>query len=107
MDYNISLNQDILHNIGKKLKQHRLNQNLSSKELAAKSGVSLRTIAGFERGEKNISILNLIEILRVLKLLNNLVELLPELPFISPLELMEIENKKRKRVKKSIKNQWE
>ncbi|MFH1321963.1 MAG: helix-turn-helix transcriptional regulator [Bacteroidota bacterium] len=97
MNYNISLNQDILSDLGKKLKQHRLNQNLSSGELAKKSGVSVRTITGFERGEKNISLLNLIELLRVLGLVNNLSELLPELPTISPLELIEIEKKIRKR----------
>ena len=100
MNYDIVLNQDILFDLGEKLKQHRLNQNLSSGELAKKSGVSVRTVTGFERGEKNISLLNLIEILRVLKLLNNLSELLPELPIISPLELIEIEKKKRKRAGK-------
>lgn len=100
MDYNISLNQDILSDLGKKLKQHRLNQNLSSGELAKKSGVSVRTITGFERGEKNISLINLIELLRALRLVNNLSELLPELPTISPLELIEIEKKKRKRARK-------
>ncbi len=100
MNYNILLNQDILSELGKKLKQHRLNQNLSSKELAKKSGVSVRTITGFERGEKNISLLNLIELLRSLKLINNLDELIPELPTISPLEMIEIEKKKRKRAQK-------
>jgi transcriptional regulator with XRE-family HTH domain len=100
MNYNISLNQDILSDLGRKLKQHRLNQNLSSGELAERSGVSVRTITGFERGEKNISLLNLIELLRALKLISNLSELLPELPTISPLKLIELEKKKRKRVKK-------
>lgn len=100
MSYNILLNQDILLDLGKKLKQHRLNLNLTAKELANKSGVSVRTITGFERGEKNISLLNLIELLRALRLLNNLSELLPELPVINPLELIEIEKKKRKRARK-------
>jgi len=100
MNYNISINQDILIDLGKKLKQHRLNQNISSSELAEKSGVSLRTISGFERGEKNISLLNLIELLRVLNLLNKLNELIPELPTISPLQMIELEKKKRKRARK-------
>ncbi len=100
MDYTFSLNHEILKDLGKRLKQHRLNQNLTSGELALKSGVSIRTITGFERGEKNISILNFIEILRVLRLLNRLPDLLPELPAMSPLELIEIEKKKRKRVRK-------
>tara|TARA_R110002051_G_scaffold31482_1_gene71673 strand:+ start:119 stop:421 length:303 start_codon:yes stop_codon:yes gene_type:complete len=97
MKYNISLNEDILKDLGKGIKEHRLNQNLTAKELANKSGVSIRTITGFERGEKNISLLNLIELLRSLRLLNNLEGLFPEIPVISPLELIELEKKKRKR----------
>jgi len=100
MNYTILLNQEILKDLGQKLKQQRLNQNLSSGELAKKSGVSVRTITGFERGEKNISLINLIEILRALKLIDNLNELLPEIPAISPIELMKIEKKRRKRVRK-------
>ena len=69
MEYDISLNQDILKDLGEKLRQHRLNQNLTSKELAKNSGVSVRTITGFERGEKNISLLNLIELLSILFLI--------------------------------------
>jgi transcriptional regulator with XRE-family HTH domain len=99
MKYNLLLNKDILIDLGSKLKQHRLNQNLTAKTLAEKAGVSARTITGFERGEKNISLLNLIEILRALGLINNLSDLIPELPKISPLEMMKLEKKKRKRAK--------
>lgn len=100
MKYDLLLNKEILVDLGGKLKQHRLNQNLTAKELAEKAGVSLRTITGFERGEKNISLLNLIEILRALRLVDNLRILIPEIPKISPLEIMELEKKKRKRVRK-------
>ena len=100
MNYDMLLNQDILSDLGKGLKAHRLNLNLTAKELANKSGVSVRTINGFERGKKNITLLNLMELLRSLKLLKNLEQLFPELPTISPLELIEIEKRKRKRVRK-------
>lgn len=100
MKYNILLNQDILTDLGKRLKQQRLNQNLSVVALSKKSGVSVRTISGFERGEKNISLINLLELLRALGLLNNLDTLIPELPIVTPLELMKIEKKKRKRAGK-------
>ncbi len=100
MDYNLALNAEILSDLGKKLKQHRLNQNLTSKELEKRSGVSVRTITGFERGEKNMSLINLMELLRALGLINNLSLILPALPVISPLEMMEIERKKRKRARK-------
>ncbi len=95
-----SLNEEILKDLGERLKQQRLNLNLTSKELAEKSGVSMRTINGFERGEKNISLLNLLELLRALGLVDNLKELIPKLPAISPLQMMELEKKKRKRVRK-------
>lgn len=97
MEYRLAINRDILNDLGEKLKQQRLNQNLSAKELAQKSGVSQRTITGFERGEKNITLVNLIELLRALGLLHHLQDLIPELPKISPLELIELEKKKRKR----------
>lgn len=100
MKYNISLNQDILLDLGKKLRQHRLNNNFTSGKLAELSGVSVRTITGFERGEKNISLLNLIELLRALGLVDTLNELIPEIPSVSPLELIEIEKNKRKRASK-------
>lgn len=100
MEYMSSLNEEILKDLGERLKQQRLNLNLTSKELAEKSGVSMRTINGFERGEKNISLLNLLELLRALGLVDNLKELIPKLPAISPLQMMELEKKKRKRVRK-------
>jgi len=100
MDYNLLLNQDILLDLGKRLKEHRLNYNFTAKKLSDKSGVSVRTLTGFERGEKNISLSNLIELLRALRLIDNLSKLLPEIPVISPLELIEIEKKKRKRASK-------
>lgn len=100
MKYSISLNQDILLDLGAKIKQHRLNYNFTSEKLAKHSGVSIRTITGFERGEKNISLLNLIELLRVLGLVDRLSELIPGLPTVSPLELIKIEKIKRKRAGK-------
>lgn len=99
MNYNILLNEDILVNLGKGLRQHRLNSNLTVKELSEKSGVSERTIVGFELGKKNITLMNLIELLRALRLLNNLESLFPQIPIISPLELIELEKKKRKRAR--------
>ena len=99
MKYAVSLNQDILDDLGNKLKQYRLNQNFTSGKLAELSGVSVRTITGFERGEKNISLINLIELLRALGIVDKLSELIPELPTISPLQLMEIEKNKRKRAR--------
>ncbi|MDO9276884.1 MAG: helix-turn-helix transcriptional regulator [Lutibacter sp.] len=97
MNYNLLLNEDILKELGKDLRQHRLNNNLTVKELSNKSGISERTIIGFELGKKNITLMSLVEMLRALRLLNNLDGLFPKIPVISPLELIELEKKKRKR----------
>lgn len=99
MKYDLLFNKDILFDLGKRLKQQRLNRNLTAKGLAERSGVSQRTITGFERGEKNISLINFIELLRTLKLVANLEGLIPEIPLVSPLEMMELEKKKRKRAR--------
>ena len=99
MKYASYLNKDILKDLGNRLKQNRLNQNLTAKELSVRSGVSERTLTGFERGEKNISLVTLIELLRGLQLLDHLELLLPEIPLVSPLEMVEIEKKKRKRAR--------
>lgn len=94
------LNNEVLKDLGKNLKRHRINQNLSTKELAEKSGVHTNTINSFERGIANITINNLIQILRVLRLLDNLQRILPELPIISPIQLMELERKQKKKIRK-------
>ncbi|MCB9252943.1 MAG: helix-turn-helix transcriptional regulator [Flavobacteriales bacterium] len=89
-----------MSDLGLRFKQQRLNHRLTTRELAQKSGVSMRTINGFERGEKNLSINNLIELMRALQLTENLKELIPEVPMFSPLEIMEREKNKPKRVRK-------
>ena len=71
MKYDLLLNKDILFDLGKRLKQQRLNQNLTAKGLAERSGVSQITRTGFERSEKNISLINFIELLCTLKLVAN------------------------------------
>lgn len=48
--------------IGNNIKKIRKKQNLSQEELAFKSGLHRTYIGSVERGEKNITILNLIKI---------------------------------------------
>lgn len=103
MNYNLLLNKEILKQLGFNFRQSRLNANLSSKELALKSGISERTINGFERGENNLSLITIIELLRVLNLLDNLELLIPKIPLLSPIKLFELEQKRRKKAKKATK----
>ena len=100
MNYNILLNEDILNDLGKRLRQNRINLKLTQSELAKKSGVSRRTISGLENGHYNISLNNLIDILRALQLINNLQDLLPVIPAISPIEMAKLESKRTQRIRK-------
>jgi len=100
MNYSLLLNEDILNDLGKRFKEHRINSRFTQEELARKSGVSRRTISGLENGKYNISLKNLIDILRALQLINNLQDLLPELPAINPIEMAKLENKRTQRIRK-------
>lgn len=99
VSYNEPTSEELRLDLGRRFRQQRLNQGLTIQQLAKQSGVSLRTISAFERGESNISLNNLIELLRVLQLLNALQNLLPEIPLISPLQLIALEKKQRKKAR--------
>ena len=100
MDYRLSNNESILKDFGERLKQVRINANLTQKELAERSGLTKQSISNLERGAQNISFNGLIELLRVLGLVENLQLLLPEVPIVSPIELMKLEKARKKRVSK-------
>lgn len=83
-----------------RIKQTRLNANISQSELAERSGLSTRSIRNLEQGSQNVSLNNLIEVLRVLGLVDNLQLLVPEIPVVSPIALMKLEKARKKRVRK-------
>ena len=97
MDWNSLSNTVIMVEIGKRLKEYRLNKRLSQQEVARRAGVSLFTVAKIESG-KSISISMLIPIMRVLRLLENLELLLPEIG-VSPIEMMKLQGKKPQRIR--------
>ncbi|MDY0338177.1 MAG: helix-turn-helix transcriptional regulator [Acholeplasmataceae bacterium] len=99
----IETNSQIINEIGTRIKARRIALNMTQKELATESDVSLRTISGFENGE-NISLDNLISILRVLRLLQELNGLFPE-KMINPFDVLELgQSKKRVYRKRGINN---
>lgn len=85
----------ILEELGERLLRHRLNQNLTQKELADEAGVGLNTVYRLERGQST-QLSNLIRILRALKLISNLDALVPETTF-SPIEQAKLKKEERKR----------
>ena len=78
-------NPQIEKELGKRLKDHRLDQNLTQKQVAFRSGLSRRTITAIENGEGS-TLTTLITLLRALHALDTLESFLPD-PGISPIAM--------------------
>ncbi len=84
----------IIEELGSRLKQARLNKNVTQQFVADKVGVSRRTIIEAEKG--NVQLETFVAILQVLGVIDQLNLFLPE-QSISPLELAKLKGKKRQR----------
>ena len=80
--------------IGERLKQARLNRNLTQQEIAELAGVARTTVLNAEKGKAQLEIF--IAILIALGLSAQLELFLPPQP-ISPLQLANLQGKKRQR----------
>ncbi len=93
-------NRDILDMLAQRVKEYRLAERMSQKDLAERSGVSYATISHFEQGaHPNITLNNFCSLLRAIGMENRMEELLPELP-IPPMALQKINKLMPKRIKK-------
>lgn len=92
----------VISEIGTQIKNYRISRRITQKELAERSGVSLRSISRFEQGE-DIQLSSLVKILRSLGLLDNLNMLVPEVTK-SPSYYLPTTTKKRVRKKKAEEN---
>src|SRR5436309_1172165 len=84
----------ILEVLGNRLRQERLNQNMTQEELAKRAGITRIVLTRIEHG-KGCTLGSLIRILRTLGKLDSLDFFLPE-PGISPLELARLSGHERK-----------
>lgn len=82
--------------LGQRLRQHRIGQNLSQADLAGVSGVPLRTIERLEAGTA-IGMDKFIQVLRGLNLLENLDQLVPETS-VRPIQQLGVKHSYRQRV---------
>lgn len=80
--------------IGERLKQARLNRNLTQADVAALAGVARKTVLNAEKGKVQLDIM--IAILMALDLTGQLDLFLPKQE-ISPLQLAKLQGKKRQR----------
>jgi transcriptional regulator with XRE-family HTH domain len=58
--------RDALRRFGANIRRNRIKQGLSQEALAALSGLHRTYIGGAERGERNVSLVNLVRIARAL-----------------------------------------
>lgn len=88
----------IAETLGNRLKQARLNANLSRDALALKVGLSKNTIVNVETGRTKLE--TMIAVMQGLELLEQLSLFLPEQP-VSPIQLAKMKGAKRQRASKS------
>ncbi len=94
---NLLTDDVVLHEIGERISNHRLNKNMTQAQLADSAGVSLSTVIRMEGGSSS-QISNLVRVLRALGLLDNMELLVPK-PTISPIQQLEMEGKRRQRAR--------
>ncbi len=78
-------NPQIEKELGKRLKDRRLEMNLSQEQIAKRSGLSRRTVTAIENGGGS-TLTTLIAMLRALQALDTLENFLPD-PGISPIAM--------------------
>lgn len=86
---------EVIREIGRRLKGYRLQQNRTLDEIARDGGLGRATVARAEAG-KNPSLDSLVRILRALGRLEALDDFLAA-PVISPLQIAEMQGKPRRR----------
>ena len=89
----------ILQMLGERLKQYRIEYPLTQKQLADKSGVSLRCIQRFEKGE-DIQTANLVKLLGALELADHVDLLIPDVTNRPSLLLENAKRRQRVRIRK-------
>ena len=90
----IRSNTQIEQELGKRLKNRRLDMNLSQEEVAERSGLARRTISAIENGEGS-TLTTLIALLRALEALDTLEGFLPD-PGISPMAMITLKDDVKK-----------
>lgn len=89
-------NYEIISELGRRFKEYRLFCDLTQKEVAEKSGVSIFTISQFEKGEAgNIGYGTILSLLRSIGFISEAEKLLPPLPPL-PSQLKKSREKKER-----------
>ncbi|MAD46532.1 MAG: transcriptional regulator [Oceanospirillaceae bacterium] len=90
----------VCETLGERLKQARLNQDLTQTDVAEQAGVSRKAVLNAEKGKVQLEVL--VAILQALRLTAQLDQFLPPAP-VSPLQLAKLQGKRRQRASGSRK----
>src|SRR5436853_4403023 len=91
-------NMEIMAELGRRLRQYRLQQNLPIADVARNAGLSATTVINLENGG-NPRLESMVRVLRVLGRLEALDAFLP-VPEISPIQLARLRGHPRQRARK-------
>ncbi|MBP7780586.1 MAG: helix-turn-helix domain-containing protein [Paludibacteraceae bacterium] len=70
-----------IHLLGERFKDYRMRANMTQKDVAEKSGLTVQTISKFESGmTNNMSLVSFLLLIKSIGLVGRMDELLPELP---------------------------
>jgi transcriptional regulator with XRE-family HTH domain len=94
MEHQMS-DRELLTELGQRLRDARLERNLSQEELAERAGIGRITLQRMEAG-RSPSLVNFVGVLRALDLLGGLERLLPA-PAPSPIDQLERRGRRRQR----------
>lgn len=90
--------QEILQEVGGRIRAYRLQRNLSQEELARRAGVNRTTVRDIEGG-KDSQLSTLAKLMRALGRLEDLNAFLP-LASVSPIQLMKLRGRPRQRARR-------
>lgn len=96
---------DVMLEFATRFKQHRIASHLTQKDVADKTGVGLRTIARFEKGEE-IGMLTFIKLLQGVGLEHNLENIIPDYTRRPSYFANDEKTAKRARKNKAIAAEW-
>ncbi len=95
MSFYSATDQAVLQDLGRRIRQRRLDRNLSQQDIAERTGLDRTTIGALER-EGRATLMTFVQVLRALDALEELDGFLPELG-PSPLELARRRGRVRQR----------
>jgi transcriptional regulator with XRE-family HTH domain len=90
---------EVMAIIGRRMREHRLQRNMTVAEAARMAGLTSPTVINVEHG-RNPRLGSLVRLLRVLGRLEALDAFLPE-PAVSPIQLARLKGRTRQRARKS------